>query len=95
MTPGPWKAEKGCRKEDEYWYSVSVNGEHQIARVYNRTMTDAHDDARLIAAAPELLESLEAMLNTQQIGYGHGNVTDAWVDVAVKARAAITKARGA
>lgn len=55
-------------------------------------------DARLIAAAPELLEALEAMLEvhgvTQAYAEKHIEIPQSWVEVSDLARAAIAKAKG-
>lgn len=85
-TPGPWKVNgnidwgRFCI-DDEGGRPVATteqrHGDHEFA-------TNAN--ARLIAAAPELLEALQAMFRT----YNHGSNA-----VLNKARAAITKATGA
>ena len=57
-TPGPWRIEPG-----ENWRVYLVNNDygHAIGEiVYTDTRKPA--DARLIAAAPELLEALNGML---------------------------------
>jgi hypothetical protein len=55
-TPGPWLAPDESDGAD-IWPVESDTGEH-IADVYSAFP----DDARLIAAAPELLEALRGML---------------------------------
>ena len=74
ITPGPWLAPCG--------YGVSrfeVQGDgHRVAVV------DRVEDARLIAAAPELLDSLQSfMVGAESMGWD-----------TTKARAAIAKAIG-
>ena len=55
-------------------------------------------NARLIAAAPELLEALEAMIEmhgvTQSYADKHIGIPQSWVEVSDLARAAIAKAKG-
>jgi hypothetical protein len=84
-TPGPWVV----RGADTYRWQIE-HGEVKTATVVARITTprkggaEASDaNAHLIAAAPDMLEALEAA-----IGY----IPDA--DLAERARAAIRKARG-
>lgn len=55
-------------------------------------------DARLIAAAPELLEALQAMLEVHGVNQAyadkHIEIHQSWVDLSDIARAAIAKATG-
>lgn len=60
------------------------------ALVFGDTEKEAEANARLIAAAPDLLEACKA-INALATGQGRLNM----LDVAAMARAAITKARGA
>lgn len=53
-TPGPWKVERGNQA-----IYVSAEG-GAVARVFPSDLSD-DGNAQLIAAAPELLEALEAM----------------------------------
>lgn len=77
-TPGPWKMVRlGGYTE--------IVGEHGMANwVPIARITGDDHDARLIAAAPALLEALEDLL-----------VYDEGGSLFVKARAAIAQARGA
>ncbi len=64
FTPGPWTFEKGDTYTDdggEESYLVLGPGKCFIAEVSETGEGNALDDARLIAAAPELLEALKAM----------------------------------
>lgn len=80
-TPGPWSRDKNdslCSPDGRQVY-VWNSG---LGNSYRSDETDAN--ARLIAAAPELLEALEAMLpGAEAMGWETS-----------KARAAIAKARG-
>jgi hypothetical protein len=82
-TPGPWKIVPSWHD----WIVEGPNGEEIIWQDGNyNTPTISIEDARLIAAAPDLLEALKEV-------YDWCYPTDsAW---AIKARAAIAKATGA
>ena len=92
-TPGPWTIEK-CPKatavtDGESWpWLVSYNdGEYEGCLALVQTQ-NAEANAKLIAAAPELLEALEMMLDMSEMGgFGKSAAEDT-------ARAAIAKAKG-
>lgn len=100
-TPGPWKV-----THDDYagHYDVSTfdpqMGSEAIAQVFyvaNAPGGRGEADARLIAAAPELLEALEKMLSLLNAVCALSDdnyARDDWQDV-LNANAAIAKARGA
>ena len=75
-TPGPWE------------YRLTEGSDKKLATVYGRGKGIARhvlpEDARLIAAAPDLLEACKTAL------YGGGTIAEA----AEKCRAAIAKAEG-
>ena len=75
-TPGPWKAEQ---RGDDWGVWVA---HHRVLSIRQGVIPSAAD-ARLIAAAPELLKALEEMMYYDDGGY-RGD----------KARAAIAKACG-
>jgi hypothetical protein len=87
-TPGPWKAEKEnahtgqvatCHGDGDGWWEIwSPNWGDGI---------NAEANARLIAAAPELLEVLECILDISEDIIPLGSCGE-------KARAAIAKAKG-
>lgn len=53
-TPGPWHVHKGTK-----WHHVRAsNGNWVMEANYSHSVVRQHADARLIAAAPELLEAL-------------------------------------
>lgn len=87
-TPGPWKAitDNGklwwIRTEDNLSSIASLIGQKEIVQ-----------NARLIAAAPELLETLKDCLDDERIanGYDSGSLAP---ETIVKAKAAIAKAEG-
>lgn len=82
-TPGPWNY---CADEPD-WVTDS-NDNIAVARVtrYNADAEDQHANAKLIAAAPELLEALIKLVDIVD-DMVHGPSTDA-------AHAAINKALG-
>lgn len=87
-TPGPWRT-TGKRNENGM-FRVYADGNGQIGAAY----TYAEGDAALIAAAPDLLAALCALLAAIDCG-GHEEVVDASNPLCVKsARAAIVKATG-
>lgn len=82
-TPGPWNV--GKRKNIAAACNV-MSGSIQIARVtFSRTERSAN--ARLISAAPELLEVAESILVDDVLQYLPA-------EYVAKVRAAIAKARG-
>jgi hypothetical protein len=88
-TKGPWKikAENHCyyeRIESDQGLVVVFKGG---ARVYNR------EDLLLILAAPDLLETLEELLNTPTFD-GSQKTSAIRRKIKNKAKAAIAKARG-
>ena len=89
-TPGPWFIERRTNDVGTTHHSITASDSHGWSG--NRYMSvsgciDEHD-ARLIAAAPELLEALQKIA---------GNTYDEWTngaEAARIARAAIAKATG-
>lgn len=84
-TPGPW-----AYRPSNNGHFIAGTGENSgyLAEVRQcRSKQDVRADARLIAAAPELLESLQSVLNSCLDSQG---LADAYK----QARAAIAKATG-
>lgn len=84
-TPGPWNRIKGDR--NVYSAAGTVCKTPAILGG-GSAATNWEANARLIAAAPDLLEALEALLDYAESGWDH------FPDVSVNARAAIARARG-
>ena len=82
-TPGPWES----KQESAYVPAQVWADGRQLAEVYGEDRATRAANARLIAAAPELLEALEALL----IGHEEGATPSEWFE---QARAAIRKAKG-
>ena len=101
-TEGPWTAKRMATYDQPGWvvlWSDRTKGGLHMRRLDSKgSFTEA--DARLIAAAPELLEALQLFMGTSQ---GLGNFTDKDISelaqagnglaiIVQKARAAIAKA---
>lgn len=96
-TPGPWAAKllDGAQRQDSI--VRGGDGHALVARCWeasgqalgNITTAEAFANARLIAAAPELLEALEAIIDSVPGPWAPGFVT-----LESDARSAIAKARG-
>ena len=87
-TPGPWEyigdtIETGIDVEHGWFVRVAPK---RVISVEGRTNDEALANAHLIAAAPQLMEALELML--QRYGYET-------CEHVQKSRAALAKARGA
>ena len=90
-TPGPWKAWQP--RADE---SVPVRTDGlgiTIAYVHQGAITNAQSNARLIAAAPEMLEALILAEELYQLGIINAS-SELIERVASTRRAAIAKATG-
>jgi hypothetical protein len=100
-TPGPWTV--GHTRtfthsggifgtETAVHYGDAVNRGNCIAHAYGHgALSHSEDDARLIAAAPDLLEALKEMLANPAGDY---DTTDDYEKACKKAHAAIAKATG-
>ena len=93
-TPGPWTAERATPN------TINIDGDgFSIGEVYDGAEdTDsegstAEANARLIAAAPELLAALENCIETLDAAKHRANGGCEWIAV-IEARAAIQKAKG-
>ncbi len=81
-TPGPWTFDDTLPNRS---IAITANGGiEKIAKV-----ADSFDNARLIAAAPDLLAALQTLLEVPQL---HGGGTSTAFPHIKRARAAITKA---
>ncbi|MBP8283830.1 MAG: hypothetical protein KAX46_07945 [Chromatiaceae bacterium] len=93
-TPGPWKTYVSELRGGRYW-TVEIPGVDDIIDIHETENGEAN--ARLIAAAPELLEAAQAYLRWCEKSLGAGPVgnprTHLWHNEQI--RAAILKATGA
>ncbi len=98
-TPGPWAADKFSRGDDYTPTNCRVtSGKKEIAcAFYGATDGEREANARLIAAAPELLAALEGLLDAYapRAGETAKNNGEESLHCSVReARAAIAKAKG-
>lgn len=95
-TPGPWRVSGGRYIKQDYtkiglsddagMMIASIPGGETSGSFFVENSAECKANANLIAAAPELVEALQACLD-------HGSMTGSeWVEE--KARAAIAKATG-
>lgn len=98
-TPGPWFYSQESIDPD--WYIVKINGGLIVANVNSHLRQVAN--ARIIAAAPDLLEALHAIVEARDAleaarmlsDFGGECAAQEFVDRAIyAARAAIAKAEG-
>lgn len=88
-TPGPWYCDPSDTKRDFPARQMVFGGGHLIAEVAGNGNGDSGANARLIAAAPDLLAALvELLYNTDDGTNLCGRV------VAERAKAAVSKATG-
>lgn len=89
-TPGPWKESKNVMEQPVI---ESVRPDNDAFIICQTFGPDKHDNAQLIAAAPELLELLRALMDTR-----HKHFIDNGIDGMhgwdEQARTAIAKATG-
>ncbi len=89
-TPGPWRVENREHALGELAI-MSSNGWVACAATMNEGLVNAEANARLIAAAPEMLEALWLITCAYGASDGrNGNSGECWD----KARQALKKARG-
>jgi hypothetical protein len=90
-TPGPWTAEPpgiyGYGADDDKYWSVQTD-DQRICLLTGQD--DEESDARLIAAAPELLAALKALTLLVEVDYVGFDCLEQWR----QAVAAIAKAEG-
>ena len=92
-TPGPWF----CTATGESYAHVSTHPDEygNIATFWSGMGKNAHANARVAAAAPELLEAVRELLATHPAAYRDPNPIDNRTDNAVRIGcAAIAKATG-
>ena len=78
-TPGPWKTRDSLHEN----HGIVRTGTHMEVQIHDSVCAEA--DARLIAAAPELLAALQVLVNDP-----HDTEPDCWANAA----RAVAKATG-
>ena len=91
-TPGPWSAEIPSASNGYVWIDPVDGCCGEIATVWN-THDNSEANARLIAAAPDLLEALKAVVN-DWVAPDDLPFEDGEMPALDAARAAIAKATG-
>ncbi len=90
-TPRPWIRDSGCIYA-EIQLDNGLTRERPIAAILDSRSEHYCANARLIAAAPDLLESL---INCRSLMVALGSASDPIIAAAdIEARAAIAKAKG-
>lgn len=85
-TPGPWTA----RETDNHMHTLHDARGHHFCNLRNMRRDTSADDARLIAAAPDLLRALQTIADSEPFD-GESFVCD-FETLRGVARAAIAKA---
>lgn len=66
-TKGPWDFWSGYNPYDKIEAQVTADGGDIVIASYNHLISEGEANARLIAAAPELLEALQMILDHHQM----------------------------
>ncbi len=88
-TPAPWDFWSGYDHVDKFLAEITAESGDIVVARYNHMIDEGEANARLIAAAPELLDALEACLDalwedTREVQldgtmmFGHGYDWDGW-----------------
>lgn len=85
-TKGPWWTRKGTYPNGPIIEVISADGK-LIALIAKKEKDETEDNARLLSAAPELLEELEHLIYLI-------NKLSEWEDHTQKARIVVSKAKG-
>ena len=89
-TPGPWTAQKSSNAlYGEHWHATVPKGDERV----RLTEPSTEADARLIAAAPDMLEALRGFVDLMGRPV-HEWDPDRGLAADARARAAIAKATG-
>jgi hypothetical protein len=108
FTKGPWIFDSGCFYSPVQMDETGMTSELPIAEMLGGREEDYEANARLIAAAPELLEALIAITSNSHINLGdlvyevreregegwEGTAVKQWSEAVSKVESAIAKATG-
>lgn len=96
-SPGPWEVDERFTKESGRHAQYRIFAANLVCTLevpigFYRSPAESEANARLIAAAPELLAALQALYTAEE---EYGDPTNAAINEAwLKARAAIARATG-
>jgi hypothetical protein len=94
-TPGPWKLEAGRSiVTDGGRFNLAYSTDKKTGAASFPNFVELDANAALIAAAPDLLKSLEAVTGMYEAALGGKYDDPDEAEIIDKARAAIAKARG-
>lgn len=65
-TPGPWSYWSGYNHVDKFDSEVTAEGGDIVIARYNSLIEEGEANAKLIAAAPDLLDALDKMLDNEE-----------------------------
>lgn len=101
-TPGPWEIKDGRYIDSPSGWIADVLSYPAYRAATDNDSEEQKANARLIAAAPDLLEALKACELAMDTAALHGlpqelppTYRDSWADAHIAARAAIAKAESA
>lgn len=83
-TPGPWTVEEGYSGSGP-WDRLTVGDGHVVVCTVNRDIPAGQDNARLLAAAPELLAALQKIASLEATGGEAANLAQAVIAKAAPA----------
>jgi hypothetical protein len=94
-TKGPWRVQRQNPSPTTGEWMISGAKPGYLAEVRDCGSGDVQANARLIAAAPDLLEALQNLFDADMEHVLMGDGKDDQIEAIAKARAAIAKATGA
>jgi hypothetical protein len=90
-TPGPWNCNRASAAGREIIVSEVSPVDVAVLSHRDKSQSEINANARLIAAAPDLLEALSRLIEIED---GPGMAVIGWEGAMERAYAAIAKARG-
>lgn len=101
-TPGPWDYWSGYNAYDKVEAQITAEGGDIVIASYNHLISEGEANARIMAAAPDLLEALEKIVEYAHQYSGRERSQAAAMEIVetpisddvAAARVAIAKARG-
>ncbi|MNP01590.1 hypothetical protein D3C76_934120 [compost metagenome] len=93
-TPGPWAYWSGYNPYDKIEAQVTAEGGDIVIASYNHLIAEGEANARLIAAAPDLLDVAQGLAD---LGIDERFLAESWPELAkvlADAKLAVDKVRG-